>query len=140
MNNSILKKIKGDFLSTEKSTNNSISILVVDDDPVYRHTIVTFLKNRNYEVEEALDGEEAFKKIQSKKYDYMIADLIMPKMLGTDLVKKAVQIQSTLKIIMITGMSQSLGVEDFSITPIRKYLYGTLIKPFEINDLLNLLI
>ena len=60
-------------------------ILVVDDDKNINVLIQSLLKNENYEVVVAFDGVEALEKIEQKKVDMLITDVMMPNMDGWEL-------------------------------------------------------
>ena len=56
------------------------------------------------QVEEALDGQQAYEKIKLKKYDIVITDLKMPKLSGDALIRKLInEGHNDLKFIVITG-------------------------------------
>jgi len=53
------------------------AILVVDDDPDIRDSIVIILKSHNYIVHTASNGKEAMQALAEKKPDLMILDIMM---------------------------------------------------------------
>ncbi|RVT71765.1 hybrid sensor histidine kinase/response regulator [Flavobacterium sufflavum] len=78
-----------DTLANEELNNNDekIKVLVVEDDLKLR----TFLKNvleDEYKVIEAEDGEIGYQKILENTPDFIISDIMMPKLNGVDLLKK----------------------------------------------------
>ena len=56
---------------------SNVSILVVDDDDEVRASLVDEL-SRDYQVESAACGEEAFAALSARRYDVVISDLKMP--------------------------------------------------------------
>lgn len=62
-------------------------LLVVDDDPVNLQVLVHTLAAENYEVETALNGEEALEKLRNGKWDLLITDMMMPQMSGYELIR-----------------------------------------------------
>ena len=62
-------------------------ILVADDDPVNLRMVTAVLEKSGYEVETAVDGEEAYEKAIANPPDLLITDVMMPKLDGWDLVK-----------------------------------------------------
>ena len=62
--------------------NNSINILVVDDDPVACSLLKETLVAENYLVDTAINGLEALKTVREKSYDLLITDFIMPLLDG----------------------------------------------------------
>lgn len=76
----------------ENPTQKSIyenKILVVDDAKINREIISSFLKTAGYtNIETAVDGEDALKKLYSHEIDLVILDLIMPNVDGTQVIKE----------------------------------------------------
>jgi len=73
--------------NTIQQTTEKARVLVVEDDLNLR----TFIKNileEHYEVIEAEDGEEGYQKIIENTPDFVISDIMMPKLSGVDLLKK----------------------------------------------------
>lgn len=101
-------------------------ILVVDDEKNIRELLKYNLENEGYEVIEAEDGKEAFKKIY-KNIDLIILDLMIPKIDGLNVCKKIRNDKeiSDLPIIMLTAKSEDvdriigleLGADDYLTKP-----------------------
>ncbi len=102
---------------------NKKRILVVDDEITVCKSIRQALLNDEYEVDMALSGEEALKKEDDKKYDVVVADLMMPGLSGIDLLKALKAKDSAAKVIMITGYPtmkttvQSMQIGAFDYLP-----------------------
>ena len=63
--------------------------ILLCDDEIYILRAAEFkLKEAGYDVEITVDGEEAWKAIQTHKPDLLIADYYMPKLNGIDLVHR----------------------------------------------------
>ena len=63
-------------------------ILVVDDMAAIRTSLREILEEEKHEVEEAKDGEEALKKLQSEYFDVAFCDIKMPKIDGIELLER----------------------------------------------------
>jgi DNA-binding NtrC family response regulator len=102
---------------------NKKRILVVDDEITVCKSIRQALLNDEYEVDMALSGEEALKKEDDKKYDVVVADLMMPGLSGIDLLRALKAKNSAAKVIMITGYPtmkttvQSMQIGAFDYLP-----------------------
>ncbi len=57
-------------------------ILVADDEPTIRTAIASYLKNFNFKVVEAVDGEEAKNALSGNDIDLVITDVNMPRFSG----------------------------------------------------------
>lgn len=111
---------------------NKSRILLVEDEEGLVMTIQDRLKEENYIVDTATDGEEGFKKALSDQYDVIILDLMLPKMGGLDVCKDLRSRDIETPIIMLTAKGQvidkvlglKLGANDY------------MQKPFEMMELL----
>ncbi|MCX7779080.1 MAG: response regulator [Patescibacteria group bacterium] len=85
-------------------------ILIVEDDQFLAKLLASKLASSetNLEVETAFNGEEALKKIQEKKYDLIVLDLILPQKDGFEFLaekQKSDKIKET-KIIILSCLGQ----------------------------------
>lgn len=104
-------------------------ILVVDDQPSMRHLLKTVLASSGYEVIEAANGEEGFRKTQEEKPNLIIADVLMPIKDGYQLARDLRNSSATasIPIIMVTGLREEKdelrafqeGVDDYIVKPVR---------------------
>jgi two-component system, chemotaxis family, chemotaxis protein CheY len=64
------------------------SILAVDDSASMRQMVSFTLKNAGYNVVEAVDGQDALEKANTRDFDLVLTDQNMPRMDGINLTKK----------------------------------------------------
>ncbi len=103
------------------------SILVCEDDFAIKTMISTKLKQENYSVYTAQNGQEALNLMEKQQIDLVISDIMMPEMDGYEFVQTLRGTKYTLPILMITAKSQlesleeafKLGVDDYMVKPIR---------------------
>lgn len=63
-------------------------ILIVDDATINRELISSYLKSAGYRnIQTAVDGQDALKKIEEEVPDLLILDLLMPNINGTEVIK-----------------------------------------------------
>jgi CheY-like chemotaxis protein len=81
------------------------SVLVVEDDEGIRNLIGKILTEYGYPVIEASDGVEALKILQTFKgrCDLIIADVIMPRMTGAELVEAVQAFVPDIKVLFVSG-------------------------------------
>jgi two-component system, chemotaxis family, chemotaxis protein CheY len=100
-------------------------ILVVDDAAFMRMRCTKLLQENGYETVEAANGVEAVKKYVENKPDAVLMDITMPDMDGIQTLKKLVELDSSVKIAMVTAMGQQSlviealksGAKDFVVKP-----------------------
>ena len=103
------------------------SILVCEDDFAIKTMISTKLKQENYSVHTAQNGQEALNLMEKQQIDLVISDIMMPEMDGYEFVQTLRETKHTLPILMITAKSQlesleaafKLGVDDYMVKPLR---------------------
>lgn len=120
-------------------------ILVVDDDKNINILIQSLLKNENYEVVAAFDGEDALSKIDSEKVDMIITDVMMPNMDGWELCKE-LRSFSNIPILMLTVLGETnqklkgfeIGADDYLTKPFEPMeliaRVRALLKRYRINE------
>lgn len=106
-----------------------IKILVVDDFSTMRRIVKNILKQLGYEnIEEAEDGAQAFNKLKSGGFGFVVSDWNMPNMDGLDLLKK-VRSDPELKalpFLMVTAEAE----KDKVIEAIKAGVSNYIVKPF----------
>ena len=111
------------------------AILLVDDDRQLASALEWILRDENYLVDVAFDGEEAMLKVKVHEYDAVICDLMMPRLRGDEFYLKAKELRPNLenRFVFITGFAGESGMQDF----LSKYHLKHLAKPFPIQELIN---
>jgi two-component system response regulator AtoC len=115
------------------TTKTRFRILIADDDIAIRDLLTQILSD-DYDVAEAINGEQALEGIQSGKYDLILLDFQLPGMTGIDVLKQLRDRQGELPVILITGHgSPNVAIQASSLG-----VYGFVSKPFDIDNLLQL--
>ena len=79
-------------------------ILVVEDESRMRQVIANYLKQENYTVVEAENGQEAIDIFGSQHFDLVILDIMLPVFDGWT-VCRSIRKNSMIPIIMLTAKS-----------------------------------
>jgi len=105
---------------------SDITVLVVDDESRMRKLIKDFLKQKEYNVLEAKDGEEALEIFEENqnKIDLILLDVMMPKLDGWSVLRQVRQ-ESKVPVIMLTARGEEqdelfgfeLGVDEYISKP-----------------------
>jgi CheY-like chemotaxis protein/anti-sigma regulatory factor (Ser/Thr protein kinase) len=61
------------------------TLLVVDDDPSIHELIGAMLAGKNWELDSAANGQEALSRLETRAYDLVLTDILMPGMDGLTL-------------------------------------------------------
>ncbi len=109
-----------------------MKIMVVDDFSTMRRIVKNVLKQLGFEnIEEAEDGAQAFAKLKTGGFGFMVSDWNMPNMDGLDLLK-AVRKDPDLKslpILMVTAEAEKHKV----VTAIQAGVNNYVVKPFTVE-------
>lgn len=104
----------------------SFKILVVEDNDELRAYLSKYLRKR-FKVDEAVDGQEALELIKKDAPDFIISDVLMPNVTGTELCAKLKSNIETchIPIILLTSLSErediikgfDAGADDYITKP-----------------------
>jgi DNA-binding response OmpR family regulator len=110
------------------------AVLVVDDDKQLASALQWILRDENYLVDVAFDGEEAMLKVKVHEYDAVICDLMMPRLRGDEFYIQAKELRPELqdRFIFITGFAADAGLKNF----LSETELPHLAKPFPIKQLI----
>lgn len=78
-------------------------VLLADDEQKILDTYGDFLRKRDFDVDSALDGNEAITKLRTGDFDVAILDLLMPGMNGLEVAKVAKDEDIETSLILLTG-------------------------------------
>jgi two-component system chemotaxis response regulator CheY len=111
-------------------------ILVIDDDPLVRHTIMRILKHQGYEVLVAEDGARGIKIFRAHQPELVITDIIMPEQEGLETIRQITSEYPACKVIAISGGGR---IGNFDFLDIAGKLGASIIlqKPFDPAELLK---
>jgi sensor histidine kinase YesM len=89
------------------------SILAIDDDPVNLSVLASVLSPNNYDIVTVTSGAEALSLLDSRMWDLLIIDVMMPRMSGYE-VAQAVRARfshAELPILLLTARSRAEDIE-----------------------------
>lgn len=109
------------------------TILIVEDEDGVRELLCHTLDNFGYRVLTASDGEEGLK--VSREYDgaidLVVTDMVMPNMGGREMVAEILKVRQDVKIIFMSGYSESLVMQNDLLDHRSIFLS----KPFDLDVL-----
>jgi len=107
-------------------------VLVVDDEPSIRKYLQTLLEVDGYHVTAVASGPEALESVQQGgRPDFIILDVLMQEMNGLDTLRRLMQVDRTLNVIMLSCSNDVTTV----VEAIRLGAQDYLTKPFEKAEL-----
>ncbi len=105
----------------------SATILVVEDDEVFRHLLSTVLDGAGYTVAVAADGGEGLRRIQRERFDLVLCDLKMPVRSGLELFRLTRGEPQPPLFIFITAF----GKVEEAVAAIKEGAFDFLSKPLK---------
>ncbi len=101
-------------------------ILVVEDDPAILQGVADTLADEGYDVLTAQDGEAGDRLLRDRIPDLVVLDLMLPKMSGHELCRRARRQDMTMPILMLTARGSEsdrvtgldLGADDYLTKPL----------------------
>ena len=111
-------------------------ILIIEDDKFLRELLVKKLRQEGYEILEAVDGEEGYKKAVEEKPDLILLDFILPNMDGFEVLAKIKgnQASSSLTVIVLSNLGQKEEMERAMKLGAIDYLIKAYFTPNEIVE------
>ncbi len=111
------------------------TILVVEDDIELLDLYAEILQVNGYNVQTAINGEEAVSKYRQIHPDLVVMDGDMPKLDGYEAFSQIIEIDKNAKVVIITGYSE---FELKNKRALEQGLISVISKPIGIDTLLDL--
>lgn len=107
-------------------------VLIIEDDPDISELISIHLSDMDFEINKSFDGKDGLLKALNNEYDFIILDIMLPKMDGIDVCKTIRMEKNDTPILMLTAKSEEvdkilgleIGADDY------------MTKPFSVRELL----
>ncbi len=100
-------------------------ILIVEDDPLLTKMYTTKFITEGFDVDSAADGEEGLAKATQIQPNFIVLDVMMPKLSGIDMLSRlrATEAGKNIPVIVLSNLSQeeeakkalSLGAKEYLI-------------------------
>ena len=116
-------------------TENTIKILLVDDEEKFLQAVSERLSIKGFDVKTAVNGDDAIDAAKQGGYDVAVVDLRMPGTDGTQVLKILKQNHEFIEIIMLTGHA----TVDSAVECTRLGAFKYLEKPYAFEKLVEAL-
>jgi two-component system copper resistance phosphate regulon response regulator CusR len=107
-------------------------VLVVEDFPPLRRSVVQGLREAGYAVDEAADGESALWHARADDHDVIVLDLMLPKVDGIAVLKKLRDRRCPAHVLVLTAKD----TQDDKVRGLELGADDYLVKPFHFGELL----
>ncbi len=109
-------------------------VLVVDDEPIVGQLFKDSLNETEYQVTTTLSSLEALELLNSRHFDLIFLDLLMPELDGAELFRRIRQMYRELPVAIITGYPDS----DLMNRAMEYGPFTVMKKPFNSDDIMNI--
>ena len=106
-------------------------ILIVDDDPAMRIALSESLMSCGYDVDIAVNGADAIKKVEMGSFEMVITDVRMPKIDGMEVLRKVRRLSPMTHVILITAY----GTVNTAVEAMKEGASDFIMKPFSLEDI-----
>jgi DNA-binding NtrC family response regulator len=108
-------------------------LLIVEDDPSVRNTIVTFLELEGYDVDAVSSTHEALERLNAAPYPIVISDIYLDERTGIDVLHAARSTNPNCAVILMTAR----GTIETVMASTRGGAFDYIAKPFELDHMLD---
>jgi DNA-binding NtrC family response regulator len=110
-------------------------LLIVDDEVELKSALCETLADEGYDTVGASSGPEGLKALEKQDFDLLLSDLMMPGMDGIQLLRKALEIDTNLVGIIMTGQ----GTIPSAVEAMKVGAFDYVLKPFDLKTMLPIL-
>lgn len=112
-------------------------VLLIEDFPIIQSLYSGALENHGFEVDVVADGKDALDKVQSQAYDFVLVDLLLPKVNGIEFLEKFTNRPAHTKVVVLSDFNEPKTVKRAYELGIAAYLIKAENTPSELIENLN---
>jgi len=124
INTEILDNLFKDIVANSGSSFKQI--LLIEDHKMQSHALKELMEKQGITVDQAFDGETAFKMVQANEYQCVILDLNLPDISGLDLLDKIKEIDRFAELPVIVNTAMEL--DKTSVNRLMQYANAMVVK------------
>lgn len=113
--------------------NNTIKIIIIDDDPTIIEALTEMLELEGFDVESHIRAEKALISLNKNSAAVILSDVRMPKMDGLSLLARTQELDNELPVLLMSGH----GDIPMAIEAMKEGAYDFLEKPLQPAQLIN---
>jgi len=107
------------------------SVLIIDDDPLIRKTLLAHLSRQGFDVQQAEDGEEGIKKFQDSSPELVLLDVRLPDVDGLEVLRRIKELSKKSYVVVMTAYDDMKT----TVEAIKLGAFEYLVKPLNYIDL-----
>lgn len=111
--------------------DDTIKILVVDDDDSGREALTLLLRSAGYDVASAATGLGAIEMIDRDRYQVVVSDLFLPDKSGLDILQHVQKFSPTTEVIVVTGYASA----QTAVKAMKEGAFDYITKPIDFDEL-----
>jgi DNA-binding NtrC family response regulator len=115
----------------ESAPNHQIEILVLDDEPIVGKTVRLALERLGHHVETFESPESAMKRIDEKRFDVVVTDVVMGDVDGIQILEHTLQRWPDTKVVIITAFAYM----NLARKAMDKGAFDFVAKPFDTEEI-----
>ena len=118
---------------SEAEDSERRTVLVVDDEEVFRSRLVQALRDRNFEASGVPDAASAIAAAEKESPECAVVDLRMPRLSGLHVVRRLHELDPTTRIVVLTGY----GSIATALDAVRSGAVHYLTKPADLEEIIR---
>ncbi|GAB3630409.1 transcriptional regulator [Pandoraea terrae] len=109
-----------------------MKLLLIEDNETLAHWLTRMLRENNFTVDTARDGDVADRLLQTETYDVVLLDLMLPKLGGKHVLRRLRERRNNVPVLILTAS----GSVDEKVDCLGAGADDYLVKPFEVRELI----
>jgi len=111
--------------------DDTVKILVIDDDDSGRHALTMLLQSAGYDVMSAATGMSALDLIDREQYQVIVSDLFLPDRSGLDILQNVHKVSPATEVIVVTGHASA----QTAVRAMKEGAFDYITKPIDFDEL-----
>lgn len=111
--------------------DDTIKILVIDDDDPGRDALTMLLRSAGYAVTSAANGASALDLIDREQYQVIVSDLFLPDKSGLDILQNVRKVSPVTEVIVVTGHASA----QTAVRAMKEGAFDYITKPIDFDEL-----
>ena len=112
------------------------SVLIVEDDDVFIPIIEIALRDLDFEMDVATNGQTALDWLNRKKYDLIISDYRLPEIHGIDILRAACRVNPDCHSVLISAAAEEMRTANLDNLNLLGFIQKPL-TPMQIRDVVT---